>query len=180
MNERFADVPKQIAKLQNQMNSLKFGQSLSIVFAPNLLQLKYLADFALTDDTLYVISGVFSPKAVIHEYLHVVLEPRRPLFTDIVRRYGIEAFVDVEKMIALGYMRDQAESSQIHALEDCIIRALCGILEASSDVEYCRMNEESGFLSVGKMINGMQNVLLENITLEQIILKMASFVCQNK
>lgn len=72
-------------------------EQISIEFAPNLLQFKYLADYALAGDTLYVISGVFKNSVVIHEYLHLALKPIRGTLLNIVQSHPLSWYVNMEK-----------------------------------------------------------------------------------
>ena len=173
LQNRYKALPLGISKLQEQLNHLPFGKDIRILFAPNLLQAKYLADYALAGNTLYIISGNYIVTAVKHEYLHVVLHEYRPIILDILRHHSIDEFVVPGKMLSLGYMRDSSPESKAHALEDCIVRALCGVLDSDVDQKtYVRMNQDNGFISVPNMIHNLQSLSLYEMTPEEIIRKM--------
>lgn len=171
--ERFKDVPKQMADIENMLKEKPFCTQTVVVFAPNLLQSKFLADYALVEDTLYVISGIFRNSAVIHEYLHLALKPIRGMLFDIVQRHEIERYVDVKCMLELGYLRGESIEDKAHTLDECLVRALCGVIDKTLDLnEYCKENVRSGFHSVPQMINSITGNLWFDASLGDVILHM--------
>jgi len=171
--ERFRDVPKQMADIEEILTEKPFCVRPSVVFAPNLLQSKFLADYALVEDTLYVISGIFRNSAVIHEYLHLALKPVRGMLFDIVQRHEIERYVDVKCMLELGYLRGESIEDKAHTLDECLVRALCGVIDKTLDLnEYCQENVRSGFHSVPQMINNITGNLWIDDSLGNVILHM--------
>ena len=66
VNNRFSSIDIQICGFQNKIKRFN-DRNVQFVFAPNLLQSKYLADFVFKDNTLYIISTSFSQISVAHE-----------------------------------------------------------------------------------------------------------------
>ena len=174
LRERFAGFSAQAAKCEEIFQSAAlFPQPSLIAFAPNLLQSKYLADYAVVDGTLYVIAYTFAPEAIIHEYLHTLLKPHQSLLLNAVRRHGINKFINVNATIALGYMNSDSPFGAAHALEDCVVRALYGALDPSLDMAlYCQKNTESGFCSVARMIQNLSNTAWRSLPLAQVAAQM--------
>lgn len=171
IEQRFADVPKQMTDIEKIVMSKPFSTQTSIEFAPNLLQFKYLADYALAGDTLYVISGVFKNSAVIHEYLHLALKPIRGTLLNIVQSHPLSWYVNMEKMLELGYLRGNCIEDLAHTLDECLVRALCGVIDKTLDVnEYCRENVQSGFDSVPQMIYRLNGFPWSDMSLKEIVL----------
>lgn len=77
-------------------------------------------------------------------------------------------------MFYWGYMTDDSEKSKVNALEDCIIRALCGILSSINIGKYCEMNYESGFISVPQLIHNLKEISISDITLEELLYKIVA------
>jgi hypothetical protein len=152
--KRNADAGRQVRGTQELLVQHGFATGVRLVFAPNLLQSPYLADFAFTDATLYLIATRYSETAALHEYLHTFFTHQGDLLTAILRRDGIERYVDVPKMLQIGYMQDRSTASQCHALEDCFIRGLVGSLasERIALPDYVQMNVNMGFSAVPRLI----------------------------
>ncbi len=131
-----------------------FATEVQLIFAPNLLQSPYLADFAFTDSKLYIIATAFSETAVLHEYFHIFFAPKRDLWMRILSKNSIDRYVDTSKMLEIGYMRDHSMESQCHALEDCMIRGVVGILasERMAWPDYIQMNVNLGFTYVPNIL----------------------------
>lgn len=167
------DVPKQMAGIEELLKKKPFFAQTSVVFAPNLLQAKFLADYTLVEDTLYVISGIFRNSTVIHEYLHLALKPIREMLFDIVQRHELDKYVDVKCMLELGYLRGESTEDKAHTLDECLVRALCGVIDKTLDLnEYCQENVRSGFHSVPQMMNNIAGSSWIDASLEDIILHM--------
>ena len=171
LEQRFVDVPKQMTDIEKIVKSKPFCTQTSVVFAPNLLQSKYLADYAFAGDTLYVISGVFRNSAVIHEYLHLALKPIRGTLLNIVQSHSLNRYVNMKSMLELGYLRGYSNEDLAHTLDECLVRALCGVIDKTLDVnEYCRENVQSGFDSVPQMINMLSGCSWSDMPLKEIVL----------
>ena len=166
---RFSGLSPQILALQQRLDNLHWGNGVQILFAPTLLQSKYLADFSLVDSRLYLIAGEFSESAAIHEYLHPLLQKQRSTVLRLLRVHGLARFLDTEKVAALGYLIGTSEENQAHALEECIVRAITGVLSGVSPEGYCKMNLECGFTSLPEMMEHLQQNSLEKKTLEEIL-----------
>lgn len=169
VGERFSGLSAQISALQQRLDRLGWGRGVQILFAPNLLQSKHLADFSLVDCRLYLIAGEFSQSAAIHEYLHPLLQERRGTLLRLLRIHGLARFVDIEKLAALGYLPGPSEEDQAHALEECMVRAIAGVLGGVSMESYCKMNREYGFTSLPEMMERLRQNTLEGKTLEEIL-----------
>lgn len=167
--QRFSGLSPQILALQQRLDDLHWGNGVRILFAPNLLQSKYLADFSLADSRLYLIAGEFSESAAIHEYLHPLLQKQRGAVLRLLRVHGLDRFLNTEKVAALGYLIGISEEDQAHALEECIVRAITGVLSGVSPEEYCKMNLEYGFTSLPEMMERLWQNSLEKKTLEEIL-----------
>lgn len=155
VNDRFSDISRQLQSFENKIKSFN-DLNIQFVFVPNLLQSKYLADFVFKDNTLYIISTSFSQTAAAHEYFHIVLNDKRELLEKLIKQINIDDFVDTDAMIKFGYMHDNSLNSKINAMEDCIIRAMCGAVTENEDIEeYCKMNIECGFIGVPALIKKM-------------------------
>jgi len=127
-----------------------FKNDVRILYAPTLLK---STDYAFLDDRLYVIAREYSETAVLHEYLHPIINEFHPQLEKIIELYGIEKFVNPSEMIKIGYMNDYSIQSKCHALDNCIIMGLVGALATSINVkDYCIMITEMGFLFVPQII----------------------------
>lgn len=162
---RFCGVSTEIAVLQNRLKRL--GPTVQILFAPNLLQSKYLADYALVDGKLYLIAAAFSRAAAVHEYLHIAMDSKTELLTRLIDQYGPAYFVDMDAMKNAGYVNLDG------AVEDCIVRALSALLDGQMDtMEYGARNAAMGFTAVPKLITRLQGKRIEDMTLEELLLSL--------
>ena len=174
---RFAHVSEQITEIEKTLKSNPFNTPVSLIFAPNLLQSKFLADYALIDNSLYVISSTFQSSTVIHEYLHLALKSTHQLFIDIVRKYGLDRYVDVNKMLGLGYLRGTTPADKAYVLDELLVRALCGILDTSINVpNYCYDNVQIGFHSIPQIITNLSIHPFSNFTLREIVVQALKIV----
>lgn len=171
VNNRFADINDQLCSFKNKINSF-YDFNIQFAFAPNLLQSKYLTDFVFKNNTLYIISNSFSQTSAAHEYFHIVLKGKKDLLDKLVKKIDINDFVDIDKMIKFGYMQDETISSKINAIEDCFIRAMCGVL--TEDIEaYCEINAKCGFIGVPAMIEKLHEMDLAVLDMDKVILNIA-------
>ncbi len=172
VNNRFSDIDSQLCGFQNKIK--KFNDcNVQFVFAPNLLQSKYLADFVFKDNTLYIISTSFSQTAVAHEYFHILLNGKMGLLRKLIKRINIDDFLNKDTMIKFGYMYDDSLNSRINAMEDCIIRAMCGVVMEDKDIEsYCKTNIQCGFVGVPAMIEKINEIDFTQLNINDIISKM--------
>lgn len=172
LEKRFIHVSKQMVEIEKILKAKPFITQTSVIFAPNLLQAKFLADYALVEDTLYIISGVFWSCAVIHEYLHIALKPVRGMLLDIVQDREIDKYVDVNCMLELGYLHGDTAEYRAHMLDECLVRALCGVIDKSLNLsDYCQMNVQNGFCSVPQMMNNLSGCTWSDMTLKEIVLQ---------
>lgn len=164
VSRKFSEVPERLEIIQARLDTINPKQKIALVFAPNLLQSKYLADYALVDNILYLISAEFSAVTAIHEYLHIALKLERDKLAYLVSNYGAEHFVDMEYMKKLGYARVDV----VYAVEECIVRALSGVL-TDVDREYCAQNAAIGFTAVSTMVRALCAVPWETKSLDNLI-----------
>ncbi|HIU57446.1 MAG TPA: hypothetical protein IAA61_06500 [Candidatus Ornithomonoglobus merdipullorum] len=171
INNRFADINRQLRNFKNKIKDF-YGFDVQFVFVPNLLQSKYLTDFVFKNNTLYIISNSFSQTAAAHEYFHIVLNGKKNLLGKLMKQIDIDNFVDTDAMIRFGYMQDESVNSKINAIEDCIIRAMCGVLTEDTEA-YCKMNIECGFIGVPAMVEKIKETDLSCLDIDKIISNMA-------
>lgn len=162
---RCQGVSAELIVLQSRLERL--GPAIQLLFAPNLLQSKYLADYALVDGKLYLISTEFSRVAAVHEYLHVAMGDKAEWLTRLIARYGAAYFVNLDAVKRIGYETLEG------AVEDCVVRALSALLADQADVmEYGARNAEMGFIAVPKLITRLQEKRLANMTLDDMLLSL--------
>jgi len=177
VEKRFSDIQKQIEEIETVLKSKPFRTDISVVFAPNLLQAKFLADYALVEDTLYIISGNFWSCAIIHEYLHIALKPIRSMLFDIIHNDGIDKYVDVKCMHELGYLHGNTVEAKAHALDECFVRAICGVIDKSLDLSwYCQENVKNGFWAVPRAIDKLAKLSWQDMSLEEIVIQVANSI----
>lgn len=128
INKRFNDIDYQIYTVKNKLDKHYLLTDIEIIFAPNLLQSKYLADYVLLDNKLYIISSEFSKETVIHEYLHIVAKSKRKEFEKLLQEKDINNFVNINEMQELGYLEDFSLESKVHALEELFVRYYTNLL----------------------------------------------------
>lgn len=172
VNNRFSSIDIQICGFQNKIKRFN-DRNVQFVFAPNLLQSKYLADFVFKDNTLYIISTSFSQISVAHEYFHILLNSKKDLLRKLIKQTNMDNFVNMDTMIKFGYMYDDSLNSKINAMEDCIIRAMCAAVIEDKDIEsYLKMNIECGFVGVPVMIEKINEIDFAQLHIDDIISKM--------
>lgn len=128
INNRFTDIDSQIALIKDKLNQHNLLTNIEIIFAPNLLQSKYLADYALIDNKLYIIAAEFSERIIIHEYLHIIAKAKQKECEMLLQEKDIGDFVNIAEMQKLGFLKDFSLQSQIHALEETIVRYYTDLL----------------------------------------------------
>lgn len=121
-----------------------------LIFAPNLLFSSYCADFVNLDSKIVVI--VFAPDAesVLHEALHVTVAEHRGQITDFAQTHRLGNFADPAKMLELGYMSDNSIASQVHAIEECFVRALSVALAEGGAARFAS-HAKDGFTGVSRI-----------------------------
>lgn len=122
INKRFNGIDNQISSVKNKLVEHNLLMNIEIIFAPNLLQSKYLADYVLIDNKLYIISADFSEKTVIHEYLHIIAKSKHKEFEKLLLENDINNFINIREMKKLGYLKNDSIESKIHALEEQFVR----------------------------------------------------------
>lgn len=128
INKRFNDIENQISSVKNKFDKYNLLTDIEIIFAPNLLQSKYLADYILVDNKLYIIAADFSKETVIHEYLHIVAKSKHKEFQKLLQEKDIHDFVNVNEMQRLGYLKDFSLESKVHATEEQFVRYYTNLL----------------------------------------------------
>lgn len=128
INKRFNDIDNQISSIKVKLNKHNSLTDIEIIFAPNLLQSNYLADYVLVDNKLNIIATDFSEKTVIHEYLHIVAKSKRKEFEKLLQKKDIHDFINVNEMQKLGYLKDFSFKSKMHALEEQFVRYYTNLL----------------------------------------------------
>lgn len=128
INKRFNDIDNQIGSVKNKFDKHNLLTDIEIIFAPNLLQSKYLADYVLVDNKLYIIAADFSEETVIHEYLHIIAKSKLKEFEKLLQEKDIDDLINVNEMQKLGYLKDFSFESKIHALEEQFVRYYTNLL----------------------------------------------------
>lgn len=128
INNRFTDIDSQIALIKDKLTKYNLLADIKMIFAPNLLQSKYLADYALIDNKLYIIAADFREKTIIHEYLHIITKVKQKEIEILLQEKDIKDFVNIAEMQKLGFLKDFSLQSQIHALEETFVRYYTDLL----------------------------------------------------
>lgn len=128
INRRFNDIDNQIYSVKNKLDKHYLLTDIEIIFAPNLLQSKYLADYVLIDNKLYIIAADFSEETVIHEYLHIIAKSKHKEFEKLLQEKDIDDLININEMQKLGYLKDFSFESKIHALEEQFVRYYTNLL----------------------------------------------------
>ena len=128
LNKRFNDINNQISSIKNKLDKNNLLTDIEIIFAPNLLQSKYLADYVLINNKLYIIAADFSKKTVIHEYLHIIANSKHHEFEKLLKKRNINDLIDVSEMQTLGYLKDFSLESKTHTLEEQFVRYYTNLL----------------------------------------------------
>lgn len=128
IHRRFNDIDKQISSIKEKLDKHNLLTDIEIIFTPNLLQSKYLADYVLIDNKLYIIAADFSEETVIHEYLHIIVKSKHKEFEKLSQENDIHDFVNINEMQKLGYLKDNSLESKIHAIEEQFVRYYTNLL----------------------------------------------------
>lgn len=128
INKRFNNIDNLISSIKTKLNEHNLLTDIEIIFTPNLLQSKYLADYVLIDNKLYIIATDFSEETIIHEYLHIIAKSKRKEFEKLLQEKDIDDFVNVNEMQRLGYLKDFSLKSKVHALEEQFVRYYTNLL----------------------------------------------------
>lgn len=126
--KRFKDIDNQISCIKNKLYNYDLLTDIEIIFAPNLLQSKHLADYVLLDNKLCIIATDFSEKTVIHEYLHVIVKSKHKEFEKSLKEKDIGDLININEMQKLGYLKDFSLESKIYALEEQFVRYYTSLL----------------------------------------------------
>lgn len=118
INRQFNNIDNQIRFINNKMKKHDLMTDVQSIFVPNLLHSKYLADYVLANNKLYVIAADFSEKTVIHEYLHIVFKTKQKKFEKFLQENDIDDLLNVDEMQKLGYLKDFSLKSKVHTLEE--------------------------------------------------------------
>lgn len=128
INRRFNDIDNQISSIKVKLDEHNLLTDIQIIFAPNLLQSKYLAYYVLIDNKLYIIAADFSEKTVIHEYLHIIAKSKHKEFERLLKENDINDLINVNEMQRLGYLKDFSFESKVYALEEQFVRYYTNLL----------------------------------------------------
>lgn len=128
INRRFKDIDNKIQLIKQKLEKCNLLINIEIIFAPNLLQSKYLADYVLVNNKLYIIAADFSEKTVIHEYLHIIAKSKHKEFERLLQEKNINNLVNVTEMQNFGYLKDFSLVSKVHALEEQFVRYYTNLL----------------------------------------------------
>lgn len=133
VNKRFNDIDNRISSIKAKLNEHNLLTDIEILFTPNLLQSKYLADYVLVDNKLYIIAADFREETIVHEYLHIIAKSKRKEFEKLLQKKDICNFVNINEMKKLGYLKDFSLNSKIHAFEEFFVRSYTSIMLNSSN-----------------------------------------------
>lgn len=128
LNKRFNDIDNQIISIKDKLNEYNLLTDIEIIFTPNLLQSKHLADYVLLNNNLYIIAADFSEKTAIHEYLHIIAKSKHKEFEKLLQENDIKSLVNINEMQRLGYLKDFLLESKIYALEEQFVRYYTNLL----------------------------------------------------
>ena len=156
LSARCKGVEAEIEEVRRRLKEC-LGAEAEICFAPNPLQSPFQTDFVRRDGLLTVIAARFDRSSVIHEALHPFVAKHRSKLQELLDQRGIDAFVDRERMREYGYMPEDTSKSCLHALEECVVRALCGAVDETIDRKaYGEWNRRQGFIAVETMMEKLK------------------------
>lgn len=128
ISKRFNNIDNQIDSIKNRLDKHHLLTGIEIIFTPNLLQSKHLADYVLVDNNLYILATNFSEETIIHEYLHIIAKSKQKEFEKLLQETNIINLINMNEMQRLGYLKDFSQESKIHALEEQFVRYYTDIL----------------------------------------------------
>ena len=128
LNKKFNDIDNQINSIKDKLDKYNFPTDIEIIFAPNLLQSKYLADYVF-DNSLFIIAADFSEETAIHEYLHIIVKSKQKEFEKLLQKRNINDLINVSEMQTLGYLKDFSIENKIHALEEQFVKHYTNLLK---------------------------------------------------
>lgn len=128
INKRFNDIDNQIISIKSKLDKNNLLTDIEIIFSPNLLQSKYLADYVLIDNSLYIIASYFSEKTIVHEYLHIIAKSKHKEFEKLLKENDIKDLINVNEMQKLGYLKNYSIENKIHVLEEQFVRNYTNLL----------------------------------------------------
>lgn len=127
-----------------------------IIFVPNLLQARAMADFVTQGNTTYVITTQMDATTILHEYLHPIVGQYRSLWSTYAASASFPRLVERAKMRACGYLWDASPEARMRALEESAVRGIAAVLASwGQEIDlpaYGRWNADSGFMLVPAII----------------------------
>lgn len=158
LSRRFVDVESEIRAAERRLTDA-LGIRQDISFAPNPLQSPFQTDFVRRDGQLIVIATAFVRESAIHEALHPYVAAHRGTLAQMLTQRGLRLFADEQRLRQYGYLWDDSPESQLHAMEECVVRALCGVVDDSLDLfGYIERNRAQGFVCIADMIEKMSHM----------------------
>lgn len=142
-----------------------------IIYIPNILQADQCTDYIKKEKVLYVVATKPRFSSMVHEYLHLVLEPYRNFMAELYKGYiGTELF-DENKLSSLGYLWDDSVDSELRCLDEGFARSLTVVISTMSKEEKISELEAlkgEGFWMAEKL-KGLINLEVKTEHLEEII-----------
>lgn len=128
-----------------------------IVVIPNTLQAPEVADFVTINNVVYVVQYKPNVVAIVHEYLHQVLENKLELNANIIREYTFLLDPVFNKMLKHQYAWAKDEVSWLNVFEEHFIRAASIWIENKNNekiaIEKAEKNADHGFIYVPIILN---------------------------
>lgn len=144
----------ELNKANKILEEFKADTKCEVVYMPNLLQADQCTDYIKVKNILYVVATKPRFSSIVHEYLHLCMEPHRELMAEGYKAYeGKELFLK-EKLSALGYLWDDGFNSHLRCLEEGFVRGLTILISECNEKEKRNELEElknEGFLIADKL-----------------------------
>lgn len=161
----------ELAKASEVMAGFSDNSKFQVVYIPNLLQADQCTDYIKKENILYVVATKPRFSSMIHEYLHLVLEPYRNLMEELYKGYMGTALFDKDKLSALGYLWDETLDSELRCLDEGFARSLTVLISTMSSEEKeseLEALKEEGFGVADKFI-GLIKTEVKEEGLDEII-----------
>lgn len=171
IRKRDIEFKVELNKVSEIIESFKADSEFRVVYLPNLLQAEQCTDYIKKEKTLYVVATKPRFSSMVHEYLHLALEPYRNFITDLYIRYKGVPLFHKEKLSLLGYLWDEGIDSELRCIEEGFVRGLTILIstmkarEKKSELEALI---DEGFLIADKFIDFIEFNVKEDM-LKEII-----------
>lgn len=146
----------ELNKVSEIIESFKADSEFQVVYLPNLLQAEQCTDYIKKEKTLYVVATKPRFSSMVHEYIHLALEPYRNFITDLYISYKDVPLFHKEKLSLLGYLWDEGIDSELRCIEEGFARGLTiliSTMQASKKKNELEDLREDGFLVADKFID---------------------------